>query len=234
MKRLLYFLIPIFIHGCIGEDVIDDYVEPQFKITNPIDTIRIGQVYSLKTRYLNNVGEMLTPGITWESDAPDIISVNDEGKITSLSTGQARITGTLDVDDALMVDLQITSTEMPVGLDPMDEPDDPMEGMERSGTIVSTSSYKLEGDFLVSTISGGIQIDISENFVATTALPGLYIYLTNNPTTNAGAYEIGPVTVFSGAHSYQIVNAGIDITTYDYLLYYCKPFVVKVGDGKIN
>ena len=42
------------------------------------------------------------------------------------------------------------------------------------------------------------------------------------------------VTVFSGAHSYQIVNAGIDITTYDYLLYYCKPFVVKVGDGKIN
>ena len=27
---------------------------------------------------------------------------------------------------------------------------------------------------------------------------------------------------------------GVDLTEYNYLLYYCKPFRVKIGDGKIN
>ena len=45
--------------------------------------------------------------------------------------------------------------------------------------------------------------------------------------------EIGAVEVFKGAHSY-ILEGDIPLNQYDYLLYYCKPFNVKVGDGPIG
>ena len=40
------------------------------------------------------------------------------------------------------------------------------------------------------------------------------------------------VNIFDGAHEYTFTGA--DIFEYDYLLYYCKPFNVKVGDGEIS
>ena len=46
------------------------------------------------------------------------------------------------------------------------------------------------------------------------------------------ALEIGAVETFNGAHSYVIENT--DISEYEFILYFCKPFVVKVGDGQIN
>ena len=68
--------------------------------------------------------------------------------------------------------------------------------------------------------------------VADDGLPGLYVYLSNNPNSVSGALEIGPVEVFEGAHDYTI--SGLDITTYAYVLYFCKPFNVKVGHGDIE
>jgi hypothetical protein len=46
------------------------------------------------------------------------------------------------------------------------------------------------------------------------------------------AFEIGAVSVFSGAHSYQLPTS-IGLMDYQYLLYWCKPFNVKVGEAKI-
>ncbi|MEM9549152.1 MAG: hypothetical protein AAGA77_24405, partial [Bacteroidota bacterium] len=63
-------------------------------------------------------------------------------------------------------------------------------------------------------------------------LPGLYVYLTNNRNTTANALEIGAVEVFNGAHTYTVEDVGIN--DYKFLLYFCKPFNVKVGDGEIN
>ena len=64
------------------------------------------------------------------------------------------------------------------------------------------------------------------------SLPGLYAYLTNNPSTVNNAFEIGRVETFSGAHSYRI--SGVGLNDYDDLLYWCKPFSVKVGDGEME
>jgi len=49
----------------------------------------------------------------------------------------------------------------------------------------------------------------------------------------ADAYEIGPVTVFQGAHFYDLPST-ISIFDYSYILYWCKPFEVKVGEGQIQ
>ena len=59
-----------------------------------------------------------------------------------------------------------------------------------------------------------------------------YIYLGNNPKSIADAHEIGPVTVFQGAHFYDLPT--IDLYDYNYILYWCKPFGVKVGEGQIK
>ena len=103
----------------------------------------------------------------------------------------------------------------------------------RSGVIQTTTFYDLEGDFeLIQNDDGTLTLDIADNYRASSGLPGLYVYLTNNPRSISGAFEIGEVNVFSGAHSFEI--DGVELNQFNYLLYFCKPFNVKVGDGEIN
>ena len=79
---------------------------------------------------------------------------------------------------------------------------------------------------------GGVKLSLGEDYEADTSLPGLYIYLGNNPNSTADAFEIGPVTTFDGAHFYDLPTIGI--YDYNYVLYWCKPFGVKVGEGQIK
>ena len=101
-----------------------------------------------------------------------------------------------------------------------------------SGTIATTSSYALKGSFVLEETEDGLTLSIAEDYVASTALPGLYIYLSNNPNTTSGAYEIGAVKVFKGSHSY-LLPSSIKLMDYKYILYWCKPFNVPVGEAKI-
>ena len=101
------------------------------------------------------------------------------------------------------------------------------------GTIQTTSSYKLTGSYEYGLNDAGqLVLDIAGNYEASTALPGLYVYLSNNPNSTSGSYEIGEVTVFNGAHSYTLPSS-VDISDYKYILYWFKPFNVKVGDSTI-
>lgn len=101
------------------------------------------------------------------------------------------------------------------------------------GSIRTTSSYKLTGSYEYGLNDAGqLVLDIAGNYEASTALPGLYVYLSNNPNSTSGSYEIGEVTVFNGAHSYTLPSS-VDISDYKYILYWCKPFNVKVGDSTI-
>ena len=101
------------------------------------------------------------------------------------------------------------------------------------GTIQTTSSYVLTGSYEYGLNDAGqLVLDIAADYVASTALPGLYVYLTNNPNSPSGGYKIGEVTFFSGALSY-ILPSSIDVNDYKYILYWCKPFSVKVGDSTI-
>jgi hypothetical protein len=102
----------------------------------------------------------------------------------------------------------------------------------RNGVIETTSFYTLTGTFEITETDTGIRIDIGEDYEASESLPGLYIYLGNNPNSIGNAVEIQGVQVFAGAHSYEV--EGVGINDYDFLLYWCKPFGVKVGDGKIE
>jgi len=103
---------------------------------------------------------------------------------------------------------------------------------ERTGSLRTTSSYTLQGNFTLSESENGVILSIDESYVTDDVLPGLYIYLTNNPNSVADALVIQEVTVFEGAHSYEVEDVGLN--DYSHVLYFCKPFNVKVGDGKFD
>lgn len=224
MKHSVFVLglVSIFLTSCIGNDIVQDEVSPEIRIMNPVDSIEIGTTYPFSANYFNNVGVEVSVPFTWSSSQPTIISIDNSGLAQAQQLGSSVITVEYDNNGSTVSDF----INVGVGNSTVQSPS------ERTGLIQTTSSYQLMGDFTVKEEGNGIKIDIGSNYRASTALPGLYIYLTNNPNTVANALEIGRVVNFSGAHSYTVQNVGIN--DYNYLLYFCKPFNVKVGDGAIN
>ena len=222
------FTILIFgmlvLNGCIGDDIIEDRVDPVLRISNAIDTLKNSTTYQFEATFFDFVGKEKIIDLAWNSSDENIISISESGLAAALQTGNSLIfveglapSGEQVSDEILVVvgDETITSTT------------------ERTGTLLTTSSYELKGDFILKNEVGVLRLSFADNYKASTALPGLYIYLTNNPSTISGAYEIGAVTKFEGAHSYDLPNS-IGLMDYEYVLYFCKPFNVKVGDGQFN
>jgi len=223
-KFIGYLVFFIFVlQGCIKDDFVNDTVDPVLRITANIDTLALGNTFQFEEIYLNNIGleEQIT--VMWSSSDEAVISISNDGLATALELGSSIISieyddGTgLVLSDELLVHVgENTSTSTQTFV----------------GSIATTSSYLLEGDFTFSETDNGVFLEFADNYSASTALPGLYVYLSNNRNSIANAFEIGAVEVFNGAHNYDIANIGIN--DYSYLVYFCKPFNVKVGDGVIN
>ncbi|PSR10351.1 MAG: hypothetical protein C7M88_02835 [Candidatus Arcticimaribacter sp.] len=148
-------------------------------------------------------------------------TLTDTGSTTSTSTTG---TGTTTTDPDSTTNTSTTTVDNDVVV---------TAPQSYQGTIQTTSSYKLTGSYEYGLNDAGqLVLDIAGDYEASTALPGLYVYLSNNPNSTSGSYEIAEVTVFNGAHSYTLPSS-IDISDYKYILYWCKPFNVKVGDSTI-
>lgn len=223
LHYIFFFTIITLMSSCIGDDLVFDEVDPMVFITSTIDTLAVGTSFQLEAKFLDNVGrEQVLPKV-WTSSAPDVISVDQQGLVSGLRVGRSVITAELNENGVLYQDdIDLIVGELTT-----------QTSNARTGIIKTTSSYRLEGGFTLESIGGGLVLSIDETYETTSALPGLYLYLTNNKNSNSDALEIGEVTVFSGAHSYQIPD-DVGINDYQYLLYYCKPFSVKVGDGEFD
>lgn len=217
----------IALTGCVGDDFIDDQVQERLSFDNPITEIQINGSHQFDVTFFNNVGQSETTEIQWSSSDTNVATISQTGLLTAISEGETiiGIQATLENGTSISEEQAITVTTEPT------QDDDPIT---KSGIIVTTSSYTLTGDFTLSEITDSEHLDlqVANNYQASAALPGLYLYLSNNPNSISGAFELGPVQVFNGAHSYEINNTGIN--EYKYLLYWCKPFSVKVGHGEIN
>lgn len=213
--------------GCIGDDIIFDTVPETLRIINPLDTLAVGDTYAFELLFTNNVGIEESRVATWGSSDPAILEVDAQGQATGVSKGQATLTARVELADQspLSVSKMIVVDEETVEQDP--------NSTTRQGIIRTTSNYVLKGTFELKKDGENLILEVFEDYEATSALPGLYVYLSNNPNTTQGALEIGAVDVFRGAHSYTI-SGDVPLNQYDYLLYYCKPFNVKVGDGEIG
>ncbi len=218
-------LLLIGVSSCIKDDIIDDYVQPRLNITSSVKELAKGDTFYFEAQFLNNIGlrEEINP--EWISSDTSIISFSDFGIAYGKTKGDAVVmakhfdsfenewfsdTAYVTISDKTIIDNE-----------------------KKSGTVRTTSQYTLQGDFEVEQLeNGNLLISFAANYEASDNLPGLFVYLTNNPNTINGALEIGRVTTFSGEHSYEIEN--VNINDYSTLLYFCKPFNVKVGDGTIQ
>lgn len=213
---------------CIGDDVVDDYVAPQIRITNPVVEIEAGTTYRFESSFLNNVGREEAVRPQWASSAPERLTVDQTGLATALAEGAATVTVSYEDEFGETVshayDLEIGASTVVV------------EPMFRTGRVETTTFYDLEGDFTLAELpeeeNGDLRLSFGADYFADNGLPGLFVYLSNNPNSTSGAFEIGEVTVFSGAHDY-VIDGVDDLAQYRYVLYFCKPFNVKVGHGEI-
>ena len=226
MKNTFYIaLFAILFSACIGDDIIMDRVDETLRITSQATSIAAGETFQFEARFTNNIGNTEEGKIIWRSSDASILAITEDGLATAIARGNVVVSAEVPLEDGTTLkeemDVEVSMVTVEV-----EAP------TSRSGVIVTTTFYDLEGDFTITEMNGNLLLEIADNYKATSALPGLYIYLTNNPNSISDALEIGEVEVFEGAHSYEIENIGL--TDYDYILYFCKPFRVKVGDGKIE
>lgn len=217
-RILIASILTLALASCIGDDIVDDVVEPSIRITNPLVEMEIGTEYQFEVQYINAAGEVENRDYGWTTSDPEIMTVDWTGLATAVEYGTVTIGVHTPTSPLVETFIEIEVTDQTV--------EQPM----RTGTLNSTSSYTLQGDFVLSEEGSGLRLTFDSNYLASSSLPGLEVYLTNNPSTTAGAYELGPVSVFSGSHFYDIPE---DVTLFEYshVLYFCAPFNVKVGDG---
>lgn len=223
LKISVFSVLVFLMHSCIQDDFVDDNVDPVIRITSTIDSLEINTTFQLEYVYLNNIGQKEDVSVQWVSTNPESITIDDNGLIRSIASGSSEIIVTVDVEgksieDILQVAVSNTATVV-------------SDVASKEGEINTTSSYALSGEFIFTETDTGVSLEFLDGYNASTALPGLYIYLSNNKNSIANAHNIGRVEVFNGAHIYDIPNVGFN--DYSYIVYFCKPFNVKVGDGEL-
>jgi len=221
-KLIVLFSIVAIFSSCIKDDIIEDFVEPTLRITTTPDTIIVSSTYQFEFMYLNNVGQEESVDATWSSSNVLIINIDNLGLANANTEGNVDIAveyvnDGIQLSDVINVNVGQSNVE---------------SNSEKSGTINTTSSYALEGNFTLNENGDNLVLEFADDYKASTALPGLFVYLSNNRNSIADALEVSAVETFSGAHSYNIENVGIN--DFKFLLYFCKPFNVKVGDGEIE
>ena len=218
-------IITTVLSSCIGDDLVKDSIEPEVRILNAVDSIKINSQYNFMAGAFDATGTRIDqPMLNWTSSDTSVLSINVQTGIASAKKlGTTLVEVSTHIDGTVYTDENIVS----VGNTTVSQT------TERSGSLQTTSSYTLTGDFVLRDENGTLKLFLAENYRASSSLPGLYVYLTNNPATSVGALEIGPAKSFNGAHTYTIPS-GTGINDFQYVLYFCKPFNVKVGDGLLS
>jgi len=224
MKKQFLFLVlgtVCVFQSCIKDDFVQDSVDPVIRITNAIDSLQLNSEYQFEQTYFNNIGRAEEVDVTWVSSNSDVITINSEGNASALALGESLISvsyndnGVIISDEVNIIVGESTSSLSQIIM----------------GEIITTSSYELTGAFELAETANGVTLSFDDSYKASTALPGLYVYLSNNRNSVANGLEISSVSVFSGAHSYEIENVGM--ADFSYIVYFCKPFNVKVGEGEL-
>lgn len=295
MKRPLSLWICLLFLACIGEDFVEDYVDPNLRITNAIISIREGLSYQLEALFFDESGrEVNNPTLEWSAIPPTAVEIQSDGTLKALETGNVLLTVStiglqgdtieasfsFEITPKVVSEVTTTTTEVSSSTtdtattttdtatsttetststtdtatstsntssstdsnnDNNDSTDEEGEEVDNGivvapqffeGQIRTTSSYTLEGNFRYEHNGTQIILSLDDTYRASSSLPGLYLYLTNNPNSPEDGYEVGAVSVFSGEHSYTL-PVSIGLMDYKYLLYWCKPFRVKVGDAQL-
>lgn len=231
-SRLILLMLTVVLTACIGEDLVDDFVPERLTVLNPIDSLTVGQNHVLSVKFFNNAGQETPATVVWRSSNPALATVDAGGKVQGIAPGPVQVIAQILDNGRTLADTVAIAVFAPSTNNPPPNPGGNPTTI--NGNLRSTSSYVLTGAFSLATGSQNrLILSLADNYVADTNLPGLFVYLTNNPNSIANALELGRVQVFRGAHQY-VLPAAVQLNSYSHILYWCKPFSVKVGDGQLK
>ncbi|MEM9341241.1 MAG: Ig-like domain-containing protein, partial [Bacteroidota bacterium] len=212
----------------VGEDIVFDTVDPEVRITNPIASLEVNTTYQLEYTFLNNVGEEVAPtSIQMTSTDESKAKVNQSGLIEGLTEGPVtiRIEASHESQSAsTTLVFEVTDDGTMVAI------------TERTGSVSPQSSYGLKGSFQLFEDGDDLVLSFDDQYRFSGA-PGPYIYLTNNANSipvEGASYEIGEMTVMSGAHEYRIPLSDVSLNQYSVVYFYCKPFMIRLGFGEFD
>ena len=194
----------------------------------------LGNTISDKTSFtISKAVTVITETATMTVDSGTTTPTTSDINTSTIDSNTATSTLT-DTSTTTTSDSDISSTTTDTDSTPTVDDDVVVTAPQSyQGTIRTTSSYELTGSYEYGLNDAGqLVLNIGDDYLASTAIPRLFVYLSNNPNSPSGVDLIAEVTVFSGAHSY-VLPSSIDISDYKYILYWCKPFIVKAGDSTI-
>ncbi|MDB2702011.1 hypothetical protein N9Z01_02765 [Flavobacteriaceae bacterium] len=93
MKKVPFLMVSLLLlFGCVGEDLINDYVDPDIRISNTIISIPEGDQYQFKARFFDESGTKVeNPTLVWRVDPPSAVSITQDGTIQTITAGQATV-----------------------------------------------------------------------------------------------------------------------------------------------
>lgn len=211
-------LILLLSYGCIGTDIVEEFISEQLKITSNISALKVGESYQLMAELSKSDGSSREVPVEWTSTDPSIISVQPDGLIMAHMPGKISLIASYqEWKDTLMIEAGSSTVEAP---------------LERTGTFQGVNSYSVNGDFTLSDTGSGLELSFSTNFSANNG-PGLHVYLSNQQTSVSGGVDLGELKQNSGSQTYPVPST-VAMDTYNYVIVYCKPFSVVFGFGVLN
>lgn len=220
LKNSWVVLVILLMQGCIKDTFLDDRVDPSFSIVSYASSLKQADSFQFEARFLDEVGRPAIKQWSWSTKQDTVLLVSNAGVVEGLNYGEAQVYVEMDEAPFLKDSLLVTIGDTTI-----------LASSDRRGVLKSSSSYALRGDFILVQDGAELRLDLLETFYTSDAIPGLFVYLSNNPNSIDQAYEIGRVTQFAGAHSY--LFSGPDLRDFSYVLFYCKPFNARVGHGQM-
>ena len=160
------------------------------------------------TAVLRNVsGDVLTGDVSWQSNDPDIASIDDNGLVSAVTDGKTTIVATSDNISSVPFEIIVGSSNV-----------------TRTGMFSGRNGYNAMGTAILETIEDQTILAFGGDFV-TQSGPGLYVYLSPNAENVTGGLSLGELNSTSGAQAYELPG-GADPGQYDYVIIYCQPFGV--------
>ncbi len=157
--------------------------------------------------------------VTWHSTDTEIFEVSDQGVLTGVSYGFARVYAVVDGIESNRLGITVGSTS-------------------RTGTFQGANGYNASGTTeLFLDDQGNLMLQLSQNFSTDFAL-GTYIYLANSTSgsaVSASGLEVSEITSGGGAiFNITEIDPSTTIDDFDYVIVLCKPATITFGYAQLN
>jgi hypothetical protein len=209
--------------GVVSNEVLVTVIEnlddiAEVKIATQTTRLQISDMLQLTIMISDGNGEAIEDAtVVWTSTAPDVVAINDAGKVTALANGVSILKAVVD-------GVESNSIAMTVG------------SSIRTGTFMGVGSYNTTGMATLDGSSESLILTFSDDFTTDFAL-GTFVYLSNSTSgaaTRSQGLEIAEITG-GGAHTFNIssISASTDLTTYRYVIILCKPASITFGFAEL-